>query len=82
MSANCGVSVEHGQGDARHLFKRLAIGLEARGGPHALNRHHEEVCQCFGVMGAREFAARLGAAQCLDEDRLHPRLVCRAGSPP
>jgi hypothetical protein len=75
VGANCAVSVEHGQGDARHLFKRVAIGLEARGGPHALNRHHEEVCQRFGVMRAREFAARVGATQCLDEDRLHAGLV-------
>jgi hypothetical protein len=58
VGGNCAVSVEHGQGDARHLFKRLAIGFEARGGPHALNRHHEEVSQCFGVMRARDFSPR------------------------
>src|SRR5258708_3860705 len=66
---------EDGKGDARHLLKRLAIGRKARGSPHALNRHHEEVSQSGGLVRARQLAARLGAAKRLDEDRLHAGLI-------
>ena len=53
-------SVEDGKSDARHLLKRLAIGLEARGGPHTLNRHYEEVSQRSRLVGTGQLAARFG----------------------
>jgi hypothetical protein len=62
VGGNCAVSVEHGQGDAHHVFKRLAIGLEARGGSHAMNRYHEEVSQRLWVMRALRGSSGMATA--------------------